>query len=238
MQEVSHGRVPVWPWRGKDGAAVLQALSMETMSLFWRRISNISWWFKKDEDVTVGNQRVCCLGWAGLEHAAPSWSLHPSAHTSHCTAALGHHSFSRYQMWVTARGRIPDLMNQRSYPVWRIQTSSVYLSMKQNKLWSLKLTISMHWLIWRRTVRCTHLQWGFGNFYVTFQNTKIQLPSRRGCALHFSFAGNRRWSKKSPSQVHLHTKNQPLGATQRWKHLGEQGMQVDFLCRLGKTEED
>lgn len=34
-QEVSHGRVPVWPWRGKDGAAaVLQALSMKTMSLF------------------------------------------------------------------------------------------------------------------------------------------------------------------------------------------------------------
>lgn len=51
------------------------------------------------------------------------------------------HPCSHYQMWVTARGRIQDLMNQRSYPVQRIQTSSVYLSMKQNKLWSLKPNI-------------------------------------------------------------------------------------------------
>lgn len=50
-------------------------------------------------------------------------------------------SFSHYQMWVTARGTMPDLMNQRSYPVWRIWTSSVYLRMKRNKLWFLKLNI-------------------------------------------------------------------------------------------------
>lgn len=54
--------------------------------------------------------------------------------------------------------------------------------------------------------------------------------SPQGSVLLFSFAGTKRRRKKSCSQVHLHTKYQPLWAAQRQKHLCKQDRQVDFLC--------